>query len=154
MVPKSLVVYRVIYRCVKSMRVQVWSLLYLDQQCCRRSQSSLFRCSLNQLDYHVRIWRVCHAERLLSNRYGAQSLEPHVSGRQWCNSADELLSLDPGNVVCFIFIRLYSSLHVYVHCIACNCMFLYVPRWLSSNAWASNPPGRLAQIHLSCVDVP
>jgi len=32
------------------------------------------------------------------------------------------------------------SLHVYVHCIACNCVFLYVPRWLSSNAWASNPP--------------
>jgi len=26
------------------------------------------------------------------------------------------------------------SLHVYVQCIACNCMFLYVPRWLSSNA--------------------
>jgi len=26
------------------------------------------------------------------------------------------------------------SLHVYVHCIACNCMFLYVPSWLSSNA--------------------
>jgi len=31
------------------------------------------------------------------------------------------------------------SLHVHVHCIACNCMFLYVPRWLSSKAWASNP---------------
>jgi len=32
------------------------------------------------------------------------------------------------------------SLHVYVHCIACDCMVLYVPCWLSSNAWASNPP--------------
>jgi len=31
-------------------------------------------------------------------------------------------------------------LHVYVHCIACNCMLLYVPRWLSSNHWANNPP--------------
>jgi len=28
------------------------------------------------------------------------------------------------------------SLHMYVHCIACNYIFLYDPRWISSNAWA------------------
>jgi len=46
------------------------------------------------------------------------------------------------------------SLLVYVHCIACNCMVLYVPRWLSSMPEPVIPPGRLAQIDLSCVDVP
>jgi len=49
------------------------------------------------------------------------------------------------------------SLHVYVHCIACNFMFLYVPRWLSSKAWASNPPGRwhkLTYLVLTCRKTP
>jgi len=41
-------------------------------------------------------------------------------------------------------------LHVYVHCIACNCMFLYVPPQTPEPVIS---PGRLAQIGLSCVDV-
>jgi len=48
-----------------------------------------------------------------------------------------------GHTCCF-------SLHVYVHYIACNCMFLYVPQTPEPVI----PPGRLAQIDLSCVDVP
>jgi len=50
------------------------------------------------------------------------------------------------------------SLHVCVRCIACNCMFLYVPRWLSSNAWASNPPlvdwEKLTYLVLTCHKTP
>jgi len=44
--------------------------------------------------------------------------------------------------------------HVCVHCIACNCMFcMFLVRYPQT----PEPvilPGRLAQIDLSCVDVP
>jgi len=42
-----------------------------------------------------------------------------------------------GCMHCFKQVRHYTcclSMHAYVHCIAYNCMFSYVPRWISSNA--------------------
>jgi len=48
-------------------------------------------------------------------------------------------------------------LHVYVHCIACNCLFLYVPHWLSSNARAVIPLvdwHKLTYLVLTCHKTP
>jgi len=46
------------------------------------------------------------------------------------------------------------SLHVYVHCIACNCMFLYVPRWLSSTPKPVIPWHKLTYLVLTCRKTP
>jgi len=46
------------------------------------------------------------------------------------------------------------SLHVYVHFIACNCMFCMFLVGYPQTPEPVIPPVRLAQIDLSCVDVP